>query len=134
MSEDNVTSICNIPYLFTLGEVEKMLPLLNRITLKHEGIIRKAIDKQRFLIKSNAPQISITEIDDQVCKEMSSWGRKMFKLGAKVFSGGYLGFDVGYGYVSWHYPETELKYWHDYLSQPSDTGSRRKIKDDEKGT
>src|ERR1700734_178769 len=96
MNEDNIVSIDrSTPRIFTLQEVNDLVPLLNAITKKHEDVIKQAMDRQSFLMKTRATQAAITKQDDIVGEQMAQWGRKVYKLGAKVLPGGYLGFDSG---------------------------------------
>ncbi len=117
----NVTEICKprVYEGFTLTQVNDLIPLLIEITKKHQNAIENAMDKQRFLMKSGASQERVTECDNIVGEHMRRWGVKMYKLGAKVMPGGYLGFDSGCFYWSWHFGETECEYQHSYEANPS---------------
>lgn len=124
----DVVSICFPPERpqMTLREVNELVPILIRITKKHEGLISHAMQTQRFLIKSGAPQTRVTECDQLVGKEMGKWATKMFKLGAKVYSNGYLGFWSGFGFWSWRFPEPYCS-WYTETEVDPNNGFRRKL-------
>lgn len=115
-----VVRICEFgPRVFTLDEAKELVPLLIRITTKHEKVITRTMADQRFYMKTFAPQRRVTDCDNKVCAEMTAWGRKVCKLGCKVFSGGYVGMDSGSDWYSWHFGEPKLMYRHNYEVDPS---------------
>lgn len=116
----NVVSICqDHTKFFTLAEVNKLVPLLDRITRRHEREIQKAMSNQRFLIKTGAPQSCVSKCDDIVGYHMAEWGKKIYKLGGRVLQGGYIAFDNSWGYWSWHWGEHEINMYHDYTESPN---------------
>lgn len=112
---------------FTLQEVNDLVPLLTKISQKHENIISESMNTQRFMLKSGAKQERITEQDNIVGENMRQWGVKVYKLGAKVMPGGYLGFNSGCFYWSWHYGEKDCSYYHEYEDNPQIEECRRKL-------
>lgn len=109
---------------FTLQEANEMIPLFESITRKHEGNVSKALKDQTWLMKSGAPPAKVIEVDNYISSQLAEWGKKMFKLGASVFSGGYIGLDSGSFFYSWHLGDKEIKYFHYYFEYP---GSRRSL-------
>lgn len=117
---NNVIMICQPkPQLFNIDEVNRLVPILIRITGKHENAISEAMKKQRYLIKTYAPQAAVQECDNTVGQEMAMWGAKVYKLGAKVLPQGFLGFDNGTFYWSWHYGDRICNHYHEYLEAPT---------------
>lgn len=121
----SLTDLINIcqPTVFTLEQVNKLVPLLSRITEKHNAAVEHALGLERFFIKSGAHEDRVKECDIEVGKNLVEWGRKMVKLGGKVLPGGFVGFDSGSFLWSWHYGERSVEYYHEYFESPS---SRRK--------
>ena len=122
----NLIKMCQEgPHTFSLEEANNIIPLLERISKKHSSGVDGALQRQRYLMKSGAPEASIKAQDDIVGKNMVAWGVKVKKLGGHVMSGGYLGLDSGDGfYWSWHFGEKVIGYYHFYEETPA---SRRKI-------
>lgn len=119
MDSNNVVFICQPrPHIFTLDEANSLVPILNKLSMKYDGIITKALADQRHNIKSGASKVKIDSFDDIVAGAMVTWGQKAMKLGAKVMEGGYLGFDSGQGYYSFHYGESCVEYVHGYDERP----------------
>lgn len=110
--------ICETNMIYTLPEAQEMVPLITKITSKHENNISKIMSDQRFLIKCGASQERVTECDNKVGQEMAAWGRKLFKLGLKVMNGGWVGFNNGTGYWLWHYGEKLAQYHCGYGDDP----------------
>ena len=113
-----IESIC-LPKQFTIAEADEMIPLLDRITAQHEVAIEHALADQRFLIKSGAPGTEIEKCTQRVTEHQTAWGRKLFKLGLMVFSGGFVGFDTGAFYLSWRYGDgPKILYYHGLGESP----------------
>lgn len=112
-------SICQQPRFFTLQEADELVPIISRITKHNEREVQKLLDKQRYMLKSGAPQERITEADTLVGKHLVDWGAKLTKLGCKVFGMGYVGFDCGSGFWSWHEGDGDkVNYFHGYMETP----------------
>jgi hypothetical protein len=125
MSLNNITSICrSIPAVFTINEANALIPLIQRISAKHEIQISKALALQRWYMKSGASQSRVTDCDNRVVAELQALGRKILKLGVKQTQGGWFLFDTGYGYWVWTIREPEVEYYCDYLEKPE---HRRKV-------
>ncbi len=125
--KNNVVEICQPPRTFTLKEVDELIPTLQRISEKHENAIAAAMQKQRYFMISGAPQALVTEQDTIVGQNMADWGKKLYKLGAKILPGGYIGFDSGCFYWSWHWGEESCEYYHEYKDNPQVDWCRRKL-------
>ena len=119
MNLNNVVTMCVLDRKFTLAEANELLPMLRRISTKHDIAINRALADQRYLMKVGAPQKVITDCDNRVVAELQSWARKVLKLGVKQFQGGWYGFDCGFGYYSWTPNEDTIRYFHGYLERPS---------------
>jgi hypothetical protein len=111
--------ICRIDRKFTLEEANAMLPILRRISAKHDAAINRALADQRYLMKCKAPLEKIQECDNRVVKELQTWGGKVLKLGVKQIQGGWYAFDTGYGWFSWCPAEATVSYYYDYNQSPA---------------
>lgn len=118
MNSTNIVFICQEPKLFSESEVNSLIPLLEKITSRHENIVTKLINQQQFLIKSGASEKSCNKLQDEVNMNMVQWGSKLTKLGGKVFDHGFVGFDGGGFYYSWHYGEKTISQYHLYNESP----------------
>lgn len=118
MSSTNVIHICQPPRVFTMEEANELIPLMQRITERHENAVSKLLDTQRFFLISGASKEAVEKIDPQVGSHMVQWASKLTKLGCKVFSHGYVGLDSGFGYWSWHHGEQRITYYHGYNEDP----------------
>ena len=115
----DIAYICGTKTDFwTLEEVRKLLPLLIRISQRREKAIQKAMNDQRFYMKSGAPQSQITICDDLVGKEMAKWGKMVYKLGGKVYRDGWVGFDFGAGVYLWHLGEKDINWYMGFHDDP----------------
>lgn len=120
-----VTEICMfLRPQFTWAEANALLPVIKGIFHKHELVIDEAISDQRFYIKTGAPQSKVTECDNIVSEQMRQCGVKLHKLGCKVLGNGYIGFDSGVFYWSFHQADDKLDHYHGYGNFPEE---RRKI-------
>jgi hypothetical protein len=114
-----VTNICMLARpQFTWAEANAMLPMVKAMFAKHEKVIDKAIADQRFYMATGAPQKKVTECDDIVADQMRRLGAKLHKIGCKVLGNGYIGFDAGIFYWSYHQHDTELNHYHAYGEEP----------------
>lgn len=120
MSSTNVVSICQPPKTFSINEVNALIPLFTRITTRHESVVSELLSKQRFFLMSGASERVVNSVDPKVSREMSIWGQKLAKLGARVFESGFVGFDGGGFYYSWRYGESEITHFHYYNQHPFD--------------
>lgn len=112
--------------IWTLDEANAIIPLLERITKKCEDVVTKTLQDQRFYISTFAPEERIKECDDIIGKELIEWGTKLTKLGATVYSHGYVGLDNGTFFYSWHHGEKKIAYIHGHMEGP---GKRTKLDD-----
>lgn len=110
---------------FTWKEASLLLPLVRNIYEKHEKVVKRALENQRFFMKSKASEERIKECDTIVGKELSKAAVKIHKLGVKVLGNGFFGFDSGVFYWSWRYPEDGINHYHGYAADPAI--HRRKI-------
>lgn len=113
-----VSDICQ-PKFFTLDQANKLVPLFKRITEKSEQTCIELLSRQRYLIKTHAPDSTIKECDTKVGNALVQWGTKMAKLGTIVFIDGFIGLDSGTFFWSWHLGDEEIKYYHNYSESPS---------------
>ena len=113
----NLIEIC-VPKIFTLAEANELVPLLLKITYRHESAVQDLLDKQRYFLLSGASAARIQEGDTKVGKEMVVWGAKMKKLGVDPLAGGFCGLNAGCFYWSWRPWEERIEFYHDYKESP----------------
>lgn len=113
----NVVSICG-PKLWTLEEAQEMVSMVKRITEKAELEVEQSLKHQRYLHMSHASEDTITKETEKMQSVLNQWGTKMTKLGMKAYGQGYVGFDSGWGYWSYHYKETIIEYYHGHDESP----------------
>lgn len=118
MSSTNVVSICQPFRTFSAEEINDLITILERITSKHEATVANLLKKQRYLITSGVPASEYNKIDSLVGGQLIQWGTKITKLGGKVFSHGYVGFDGGGFWYSWHLGDKSITHYHGYDESP----------------
>jgi hypothetical protein len=98
--------------VFNLSEANNILPLIFRITEESHKKVKSIFNQIESVKSTNPDQARALEIEaDQV---VIMWQNKIKKLGAKPKGLWLADFDFGKGYYCWKYPETELKYFHQY--------------------
>jgi hypothetical protein len=98
--------------VFKLSEANNILPLIFRITEESHKKVKSIFNQIESVKSTNPDQARALEIEaDQV---VIMWQNKIKKLGAKPKGLWLADFDFGKGYYCWKYPETELKYFHQY--------------------
>jgi hypothetical protein len=97
--------------LFTLDDARDILPIVLRVT--HRAFAD---------VKKNSTQISYTkdrtvksEAEERIQQIFNSWRQKVQKLGGEAKGMWLVDFDSGQGYFCWHYPETNIAYFHGYF-------------------
>lgn len=107
--------------IFNLVELEKLLPVVVKITRSYKVA---AESKMQYLeqIAQLGKDIN-SEMEQEIDNLIDEWKSKVIKLGAKPLALWTLGFDSGFGYYSWKYPEETVLYHQGYL----DTVSARKL-------
>lgn len=120
----SVTFICQEPKIFSLQEAQELVPLLQRITRKHETQVNKLIQSQQYLVKSGAPDRVLESYQDGVNEELAKWAVKIKKLGCIPLPGCAVGIEAGGYYWSWFYNETKIEHYQLYTEDP---GQRRHL-------
>ena len=109
--------------LFDLAESQRLLPLVQNITHKHQAELAP-IQLRLNKMLSNDPRRNVIELEyEQV---VNRWRSKIEKLGASVFGLWVVEFDVGEGLLSWRHPELNISY---FRATTNDFASRVKLKD-----
>lgn len=116
----NVIGICYDKLrVFTLQETNEILPLVQRITEKHENAVSKILAEQWWMMKSGSPRSKVDSYDIEVQKELIKWGKKLTKLGVKALECGYVGFDSGCFLWSWRLGDVSVLNYHGYDEPPT---------------
>jgi hypothetical protein len=118
-----VIEICTTK-IFTLAEANALIPLLSRITSKHENAAEHFMSKQRYYLLSGASEDRVKETDTAVGKELVVWGTKIKKLGCKPLPYCFVGIPAGCFFWSWRPFESSIEHYHDYNESPE---RRRKL-------
>jgi len=121
---DNVIQICDMDRELSTKDADELVTLLKRITFKHKQIEDDLFQKQRWLMLNFVKEEKLKEYDNFVTQNRIRWGRKITRLGCKVFDGGFIGINSGFGYWSWHLGEDRIEYYHGYDEGPE---KRRKL-------
>jgi len=108
-----MVDITRVEKLFDLSEAKALLPLIMKITLKHQqklGPIQNRLER----MLSNDPRRKF--IEREFAEIISSWRTKLESLGVRTSDLWLVGFDVGEGLLSWKHPELCLSHFvlHDF--------------------
>lgn len=94
--------------VFDLAEARQRLPLVQKITQKHQNELAPLQVKLNRML-SNDPRRGMFE--DQYEKIVRQWRTKIEQLGVVVVGLWVVEFDVGEGCLSWRHPELSLQYF-----------------------
>jgi hypothetical protein len=97
---------------FDLDEVERVLPVVRRITNEFSAKVELLIARLETLQLNQTE--TICALENQVNGLIQQWNDKIRKLGAEPRGLWVVDFDYGRGYYSWKHPEPEIAYAHDY--------------------
>jgi hypothetical protein len=98
--------------IFTLEEVQGILPVIIKITKKHSEEVQRLIMRLESLQGTNDEMVM--QLESRVNKLVNSWQTKIEKLGGHPKGLWIADFDAGDGYYCWKYPEEEILFWHGY--------------------
>lgn len=97
---------------FDLGEAERLLPIIYRLTEESSREVRKRMKHIEALPDKKSERA--LDIEKTINEIIEKWQGKLEKLGA-IPKGLWLAdFDNGNGYYCWKFPETKITYWHGY--------------------
>ena len=127
--EDNGIIAIRRMEAFTLLEVQKVLPIIKKITSESSEKSESLMSQLDIMAPKTERSI---EIEKQLDLIITSWNEKIKKLGAEPKGLWLVDFDCGNGYFCWKYPEPEVLYWHKYEEgftnrKPIDTWTPEKI-------
>lgn len=96
--------------VFTLQEARDLLPVIRRVTRHaHEEVDRLAQQH-----RACGDEDRRRAVESQIGEIFEGWVNKVRKLGCDAKGSWLVDFDNGEGYYCWHYPESELEYFHGY--------------------
>jgi len=95
---------------FTLAEAKQLLPVIQRIT---KGAHEEVMQLTTQLSWTENPERK-AELEERVQALFEQWQRKVRKLGCEAKGMWLVDFDSGDGYYCWHFPESEVGYFHGY--------------------
>jgi hypothetical protein len=106
----NVTEI-NQKRLFTLDDAKVLLPLIIRITQNAFSEVKKSTTQLSYT-KEKSTKVAA---EAKIQFVFTQWRQKIQKLGGEAKGMWLVDFDSGDGYYCWHYPETNIAYFHGYF-------------------
>lgn len=98
--------------VFTLEEVQQVLPIVFRITKSHSQKVDALIKRLETVAIGNEKLVH--SIETQVNSLIQEWQSKIQRLGALPKGLWIADFDSGDGYFCWKFPERGIDYWHKY--------------------
>ncbi len=101
---------------FSVEELEKILPIVRRITDEYFEKLQTLMSRLEALRTRDENQFdpNFTAIEKEINDNVQSWQTKLEKLGAQTKGLWIADFDAGDGYYCWKYPEEKVRYWHQY--------------------
>jgi hypothetical protein len=102
--------------VFTVTEVEEILPVVRRITDEYFDRLQSLMSRLDGL-RSREDQQSenlFRDVEQEINVNVEAWQNKLEKLGAHTKGLWIADFDSGDGYYCWKYPEEKVRYWHQY--------------------
>lgn len=102
--------------VFTVEELEKILPVVRRITDEYFEKLQTLMSRLEALRTRDENQFdpTFTAIEKEINDNVQAWQNKLEKLGAQTKGLWIADFDAGDGYYCWKYPEEKVRYWHQY--------------------
>lgn len=102
--------------VFTIEEVEEILPVVRRITDEYFEKLQGLMGRLEALRLRDDKQSENTfnAIEKDINDNVQAWQTKLEKLGAQTKGLWIADFDSGDGYFCWKYPEDKIRYWHQY--------------------
>jgi hypothetical protein len=98
--------------VFTLGEAQRLLPIIMRMTEEYTRQFNHTLAELERLEENNHEKRN--ELESQAKELVALWSDKVSKLGAYPNGLWVVDFDSGDGYYCWKYPEAKVDYWHPY--------------------
>ena len=95
---------------FTLDEARELLPVIRRVTRSAKDDLGLLSTQGKYLADKKKRAV----IELQIQSVIQNWLQKVQKLGCEAKGMGLVDFDSGEGYYCWHYPESDIQYFHNY--------------------
>jgi hypothetical protein len=95
---------------FTLDEARTILPVVRRITKTARNDISLLSTKVSYIRDKKKRGA----VEEQIQAIFQNWHQKVRKLGCVAKGMWLVDFDNGEGYYCWHYPESDIHYFHGY--------------------
>ncbi|MFT5259517.1 MAG: hypothetical protein ACI9J2_001670 [Saprospiraceae bacterium] len=96
---------------FTLACAAEQLKLVRRLTKAYATQLEPIRTKLHNYVPAD-PRVS--QLNSEYIEIVSSWNRKMRRLGIAVHGLWQVGFDCEEGWYSWQYPERKIRYFIEY--------------------
>ncbi len=108
---DNVVEF-NPKRIFTIEEVNNLLPIIKKITEEYSQTVQAMIS--RFENMKGRSEGVASDLEKDINDRIQTWQNKMEKLGVRAKGLWLADFDSGDGYFCWKFPEERVCYWHAY--------------------
>ena len=95
---------------FTLDEAKALLPVVRRVTRLASDQVNQLSTRFSYLTDLARKEA----LEEEVRSVLEEWQVKIEKLGCSAKGVWLVDFNNGEGYYCWHYPETELDFFHGY--------------------
>ncbi len=98
--------------VFTLDEVQDLLPLIYRMTEESSKRCKYLVACIEALPDKKSERAA--QLQDEINEIVERWQQKVERLGAKPKGLWLADFDYGSGYYCWKFPEVKILYKHGY--------------------
>jgi hypothetical protein len=98
--------------VFTLEEIQNLLPIIHKITKKYSDKVQILIRRLESLQGHN--EDVVIALESKVNSYILEWQSKVEKLGGATKGLWIADFDSGDGYYCWKFPEEKILFWHGY--------------------
>lgn len=116
--ETPVVQICKGEKTFTFDEANDLLPIVKAIIGNLVKALKKNTDDHNWYVQTGASQDRIEQCNQTFYTLNQKAFNKLHKLGVRVIGDNYVGFWTGSYYLSYHYPEDKIQFWHGTVENP----------------
>jgi hypothetical protein len=111
---ENLFRINQTPIAFSESSANNLVPLIRRITALADMQIKAILERRDA--GDRCDEAREKAFENQILEQISSWNKKIEKLGCVPKSCWVVDFDAGDGYFCWEYPNSAVTHWHEYSS------------------
>lgn len=113
----------NVKKRFTIGELNKLIPLVLKLTEAAHAEVNHLMGRidSNVALSNKSPRSDADralakneELEVEINSVINRWEIKLEKLGGSPKGLWLADFDFGNGYFCWKFPETEIQFYHGY--------------------